>query len=97
MYVIERAFDRMSNKPTTWGVEFDDAWLIHNGTTVALREHGYSLGSATQVNKQTGEARLAYWIANVRDTDDTKSNIIFETTDQDELNRYINLILPPRS
>ena len=88
---------RRLDKSDKWSVEFEDAWLIHNGTTVALREHGYSLGSATQVNGQTGEERLVYWIANLRDLDDTKSNIIFETTDQDELNRYINLILPPRS
>ena len=88
---------RQLDKSNKWSVEFDAEWLVHNGTTAALRQHGYSLGSSTQVNKQTGEQRLAYWIANVRDSDDTKSNIIFETTDQDELNRYINLILPPRS
>jgi len=92
-----REIRQLADPSDKWSVEFDEEWLVHPGTTVALREHGYSLGSATQVNGQTGEQRLVYWIANVREPDDTKTNIIFETTDQDELNRYINLILPPRS
>ena len=92
-----REIRRLADPSDKWSVEFDKEWLVHNGATAALHQHGYSLGSATQVNGQTGEERLVYWIANLRDPDDTKTNIVFETTDQDELNRYINLILPPRS
>jgi len=92
-----REIRQLADPSDKWSVVFDAEWLVHNGTTVALRQHGYSLGSATQVNGHTGEQRLVYWLANLRDPDDNKSHIIFETTDQDELNRYINLILPPRS
>lgn len=87
----------MADPSDKWRVQFDAEWLIHNGTTVALRQHGYALGSATQENGQTGEERIAYWISNIDDPTRDEPTIIFETTDQDELNRYINLILPPRS
>lgn len=79
-----------------WKIEFDEEWVVHNGAMTALRTMGYEAAAFRHTNAKTGESYVSYVIANMRDLSDD-SHIIFETRDQDELNRYINLILPPRS
>ena len=89
-----------------WKIEFDEEWVVHNGAMTALRTMGYEAAAFRHTNAETGESYVSYVIANMRASlrfpgsyDDLSddSHIIFETQDQDELNRYINLILPPRS
>lgn len=79
-----------------WKIEFDEEWVVHNGAITALRTMGYEAAAFRHTNAKTDESYVSYVIANMRDLSDD-SHIIFETRDQDELNRYINLILPPRS
>lgn len=90
--VIEQAFDLMNSKPTKWHVEFDKEWVAHNGTMRALREHGYEAAVYKHVDAKTMEHTVSYVLYK-----HPHNEIIFETTDPEELNNFINLILPPRS
>lgn len=85
-----REIRRLADKSDKWSVEFDDEWVTHNETLSLLRDYGYSIA----VFKQ--DDGYLYTLANVRDVTSESSPIIFETTDPQELNNYINLILPPR-
>ncbi len=70
-----------------WEVKFvDDVWLESNGTTVALNQAGYAAGA---FRDKTGVRTYTLHRA-----DDRGYPIIFETEDLDQLNAYINLILP---
>jgi len=75
-----------------WGVEFDSddgMWLISSPTTTALQKAGYAAGAFR--NERTGMKTYTLHRA-----DDKGYPIIFETENLDELNNYINLILPPK-
>lgn len=91
-----REIRQLADPSDKWSVEFDVEWVVHNGAMTALRTMGYEAAAFRHTNAKTGESYVSYVIANMRDLSDD-SHIIFETQDQDELNRYINLILPPRS
>ena len=86
-----REIRQLADPSDKWSVEFDVEWLVHNGTLDELHKRGYTAASMREK-----DGTVVYLIANIHDLNDG-SHIIFETTDQDELNRYINLILPPRS
>jgi len=73
-----------------WRVEFDDdagMWLRSSTTTMTLHINGYAVGGFR--NERTGIKTYTLHRA-----DDKGYPIIFETEDLEELNRYINLILP---
>ena len=73
-----------------WRVEFDDdagMWLRSSTTTMTLHINGYAVGGVR--DNKTGIKTYTLHRA-----DDKGYPIIFETTDLDELNRYLNLILP---
>ena len=79
-----------------WGVEFDDddgMWLHSSPTTTALRSAGYAAGAFR--NERTGmKTYTLHRMSN--DPNGSAYPIIFETESLDELNNYINLILPPK-
>ncbi len=77
-----------------WNIEFDEEWVVHNGAMTALRAIGYEAAAFRHTDAKTGESCIFYVLAK---SASDESNIIFETSNQDELNNYINLILPPRS
>ena len=73
-----------------WRVEFDDdegMWLRSNTTTVTLHMNGYAVGGFLDTAKGVRTYTL-------HRADDKGYPIVYETTDLDELNRYINLVLP---
>ena len=73
-----------------WRVEFDDdagMWLHSSPTTSALMRHGYAAGGFLDMVKGVKTYTL-------HRADDKGYPIVYETTDLDELNRYINLVLP---
>ena len=73
-----------------WSVEFDEdggMWLYTSPSTRALASAGYAVGAFR--DEKTGVKTYTLHRA-----DDKGYPIIFETTDLDELNRYLNLILP---
>ena len=73
-----------------WRVEFDDdegMWLHSSPTTSALMRHGYAAGGF----RDEGTGIKTYTLHRA---DDKGYPIVYETTDLDELNRYINLVLP---
>ncbi len=73
-----------------WKVVFDDGvWLYSSPTTVALHNAGYAVGAF--YDEKTG--KKTYTLHRV---DDKGYPIIFETENLDELNAYINLLLPPK-
>lgn len=79
-----------------WGVEFDDdagMWLRTSPTTHALFKAGYAAGAFR--DEKTG---VKTYTLHRKSNDPRESAypIIFETETLDELNAYINLILPPR-
>lgn len=82
---------RLADKSDKWHIDFDEEWITHNGAVRVLREHGYEAAVYRHVNPDTLECVVRYVLYK------QPNEIIFETQDQDELNRYINLILPPRS
>ena len=76
-----------------WGVEFEDddgMWLHSSPTTQALYQAGYAAGAFRDTAKGTKTYTL-------HRADDEGYPIIFETENLDELNNYINLILPPKN
>lgn len=71
-----------------WSVKFvDEVWLESNGTTVALNKAGYAAGAF----KDEGTGVRTYTLHRA---DDKGYPIIYETESLDQLNAYINLILP---
>ena len=77
-----------------WSVDTDGMWLMGNETLDALRKAGYYPG----VNK-VSDVKYTYTLHRIEGKvgePNTKFPIIYETTDRDELNRYVNLILGPR-
>jgi hypothetical protein len=75
-----------------WKIEFDEEWVVHNGAMTVLRKLGYGAVVYRYTNSQAHESVISYVLYK-----HPHNEIIFETQDQYELNRYINLILPPRS
>lgn len=75
-----------------WEIEFDEEWVVHNGTMTVLRAMGYEAAAFKHTNAETNESVISYVLYK-----HPHNEIIFETQDQNELNRYVNLILPPRS
>jgi hypothetical protein len=75
-----------------WSVEFEDGvWLESNQTTLALNRAGYAAGAFK--DDKTGVH--TYTLHRVSDDlNGPAYPIIFETEDLDQLNAYINLILP---
>ena len=76
-----------------WSVEFDEdigMWLISSPSTYALHKAGYAVGAF--LDEKTG---VKTYTLHRRETDGYP--IIHETESLDELNAYINLILPPRN
>ena len=77
-----------------WRVEFDldeGVWLRSSKTTMTLQMNGYAVGGFR--NEKTGVKTYTLHRMSHK-PDESAYPIIFETTDLDELNRYINLILP---
>ena len=75
-----------------WSVEFvDGVWLESNQTTVALNRAGYAAG-AFEDDKTGLRTYTLHRISD--DLNGPAYPIIFETEDLDQLNAYINLILP---
>ena len=87
-----REIRQLADPSDKWSIEFDVEWVVHNGAMNVLREHGYEAAAFKHTNAKTMESTISYVLYKR-----PHNEIIFETTDQDELNRYINLILPPRS
>jgi hypothetical protein len=76
-----------------WEVKFDEdngMWLYSCPASHALNKAGYAVGGFK--DKKTGVK--TYTLHRV---DDKGYPIIFETDTLDQLNAYINLILPPRN
>jgi hypothetical protein len=75
-----------------WAVEFDDddgLWLRSTSTTTTLAVHGYAVGAF--VDEKTGVRTYT-----LHRRDDRTYPIIYETDSLEQLNGYINLLLPPR-
>ena len=75
-----------------WAVEFEDdgsLWLRASKTTRELQTQGYAVGAF--VNKKTGVRTYT-----LHKADRGRYPIIHETDSLDQINAYINLILPPR-
>lgn len=71
-----------------WSVEFEDGvWLESNQTTLALNRAGYAAGAFK-------DDKTGVYTYTLHRADDRGYPIIFETEDLDQLNAYINLILP---
>lgn len=89
----------MNTKTDTnkWRVEFQDDWVISNRTVLELHGHGYSVATLTQENKQTKEERRVYVLARKPAPFQLRHEVLLETTDPEELNNFINLILPPKT
>lgn len=77
-----------------WRVDFDDdegMWLRSSPTTRALMRHGYAAGGFK--NEKTRVR--TYTLHRVGSPTETAYPIIFETEDLEQLNAFINLVLPP--
>lgn len=77
-----------------WRVEFDDdegMWLRSSKTTMTLHINGYAVGGVRD-NKTGIKTYTLHRMSHK--PDESAYPIIFETTDLDELNRYLNLVLP---
>jgi len=76
-----------------WGVKVDEdddgLWLFTSPATYALHKAGYAVGAF--LDEKTGAKTYTLHRA-----DDKGYSIIFETDTLDQLNAYINLILPPK-
>lgn len=73
-----------------WKIEFDEdngMWLYTSETTHALNRAGYAAGG--YLDHKTGKKFYT-----LHKADDRGYPIIHETESLDELNAYINLILP---
>lgn len=79
-----------------WRIGFVDdnggVWMWESPTTQALRKHGYAAGAVKDA--KTGITTYTLHRQSIK-PDESAFPIIFETEDLDELNRYINLLLPP--
>jgi len=74
-----------------WSVEFEDGvWLESNQTTLALNRAGYAAGAFK--DDKTGVRTYTLH----RMDDEGGYPIIYETESLDELNNYINLVLPTK-
>lgn len=87
-----REIRQLADPSDKWSIEFDEEWVTHNGTMTMLRAMGYEATSFKHTNAETNESVISYVLYK-----HPHNEIIFETQDQNELNRYVNLILPPRS
>lgn len=77
-----------------WKVEFDDdegMWLRSSPTTRALLLNGYAVGGFR--DEKTGVR--TYTLHRVGLPTETAYPIIYETEDLEQLNAFINLVLPP--
>jgi hypothetical protein len=77
---------------TKWAVEFDDddgMWLRSSPTTYALQKAGYAAGAFR--DEKTREKTYT-----LHRMENGNYPIIFETESLDQLNAYINLLLPPK-
>lgn len=75
-----------------WEVKFEDdgsLWLMSSATTRALQENGYAAGAS--IDAKTGVRTYT-----LHKADQGRYPIIHETDSLDQLNAFINLILPPR-
>jgi hypothetical protein len=75
-----------------WAVEFDDddgMWLRTSPTTHALSAAGYAAGAFK--DEKTGVRTYT-----LHRKEDGNYPIVFETESLDQLNAYINLLLPPK-
>jgi len=82
--IIEKAY-AMREPTDMWRIDADGYWLTHNGTLRELRNHGYSV-----IVHETVDRDYMYVLTRDRE-------VLLETKDLAELNRTINLILPPRA
>lgn len=74
-----------------WRVEFDGVWMPGDDkTSLALRLNGYSVGAFR--DDKSG----AYEYVLFRE-DNRRWVTVYSTHNQDELNNYINLLLPPEA
>lgn len=76
-----------------WSVEFEDdngLWLYTSATTRALNQAGYAAGAF--LDDKTGVRTYTLH----RMDDEGGYPIIYETESLDELNNYINLVLPTK-
>lgn len=74
----------------SWELRFEGEWLESGDETVqALREHGYSLGAYRDVD----DGRYIYILFR---RENQKHVTVHMTKDRNELNNYVNLLLPPR-
>lgn len=67
-------------------IEFDGKWVVVNETLANLREAGYAVAGWHDEKKD--EYRYAIYRY-----DSPISEIILDTTDQAEINRYVKLLL----
>jgi hypothetical protein len=75
-----------------WRVEFDDddgVWLRSSTTTVVLHINGYAVGAFR--NEKTGLRTYT-----LHRMENGLYPIVLETESLDQLNAYINLLLPPK-
>ena len=75
-----------------WRLTFDGELPEFDETVTALALCGYIAASL-----RGHDGVVTYFLAKRYNPDLMKTELIFKTTDPEELNRYINLILPPRS
>lgn len=67
-------------------IEFDGKWVVVNDTVTKLRAAGYAV--ARWHDEKNQEYRYAIYRY-----DSPMSEIILDTTDKDEINRYVRLLI----
>lgn len=67
-------------------IEFDGKWVVVNETLAKMREAGYAVAGWHDEKKD--EYRYAIYRF-----DSPMTEIILDTTDQDEINRYVRLLI----
>jgi hypothetical protein len=82
--IIEKAC-AMHEPTNMWCIDADGYWLVHNGALRELRNRGYSIDVHETVDRD-------YMYVLTR-----SKEVLLETKDMAELNRAVNLILPPRA